>query len=298
MASFRKRNKGRKKDLKKQTEQSQKNKDQKGVFLKYFKVPDGIEEWRPKEGEHIFDVVPFNVGGNHPKLKPDTKTYFLEVYVHQNIGGKKEPIVCPYHTYGDDCPICAYINANFIDDKDEWSKIAAKRRVMYLVWVHSDVELEKKGVMLWETSHFNAESKFLDAAKNPRTGGSIVFADEDEGQSLFFEIKGKGKNQEWSAHKCIPREGDSALPDKILDKSFSLDEIVTYKTEKDFDYIDEAFSGQRTRLEGLEPKDKEDEGDKTGNDVPFEGDKESLGKKGKKDKKKSKGKKGKGKKKK
>lgn len=298
--SFRKRNKDKKKDLQKQTEKSQKNKDQKGIFLKYYKTPEGLGEWRPKEGNHIFDVVPFNAGKNHPQvvakeIKEGTLVYKVEVWVHQNIGSKKEPIVCPYNTFGRDCPICAYVNANYLP-KDEWQKVAAKRRVIYLVWVHSDAELEKKGVILWETSHHNAEKKFLDAAKNPRTGGSIIFSDVDEGQSLYFEIKGTKMNQEWSAHKCIPRDGDGTLPDKILDQmgeDFHLEDIIDLHPT--VEYIEQAFTGQRIAIgKVLDNEPSETNEDNSGDDVPFEDgeEKESLSpkkdKKDKKDKKKKK----------
>lgn len=242
------------------------------------KVPEGIEFWRCKEGEHLADIIPFEAG---PDIPVDSETnlpiteegefdYVLDLFVHLNVGGMNKPYVCPYENFGKPCPICEFIQANRIE-KEDWKKIIAKHRVVYLLWVHDTREDEKKGIQIFEASHFFMQEKIEEISKLPRGGGFENFSDPDSGKTLAWTRKGSGKdNTQYLGHRFIEREGP--IPDRILDQSFSLDSIVNM--HPDYDEMEKEFKGTLKRLKLLDLSDDEDEDDspfknhKMGDDVP------------------------------
>ena len=207
-------------------------------------VPEGVEFWKCTEGDHLVDIIPFEAGPNMPfdeKLQPISDEgdldYVLDLFVHTNIGNMNNPYVCPYENFGLPCPVCEYIKANRLE-KDIWKKLIAKHRVIYFLWVHDNRKEEKKGVQIFEASHFFMEQKIASIAKAPQGGGYTNFSCPDKGKSLAWTREGSGlENTQYLGHRFIDRE--SPIPDKILDSTFPLDTIVNmhpeYSTiEKDF----------------------------------------------------------------
>jgi len=230
--SFRDKMKKQKKTLKKRHNAPQRQST--GRYPTFFikdNIPEGISFFTSKEGEHIIDIVPFKAGPDMPLREDDDKPvtkegnldYLLDLEVHMNVGAMKKPFICPYQNFGLPCPICEYMKETKLE-KEEWSAIKTKRRVVYLVWVHDSIKDEKKGLQLFHASHFLMEEKLAEIAKIPKQGGSIEFSDYDEGMSIVWTHKGKGRDTRYIGHKLIPRE--VPIPDKILNKSFSLDDIV------------------------------------------------------------------------
>ncbi len=227
------------------------------------KVPDGVNFFSCKEGQHIVDVLPFEVGKDMPVDEagiPITEEgdfdYVLDLYVHQNVGKMKKPYVCPFENFGLPCPICEYIKANRLP-KDEWSKKRAKRRSIYLIWDRTTPENEKKGVQIFDAAHFFMEEKILEIAKLPRGGGYEVFSDPDSGKSICWTRKGSGaENTNYLGHRFIDRE--TKLPDRILDATFQLDQCInmhpTYEQiEKEFNTQENPKTEQETNDEPFEP---------------------------------------------
>jgi len=213
------------------------------IFLKD-KVPEGVEFWICKEGKHLADIIPFEAGKNMPlgeNLTPITKEgdpdYVLDLFVHTNVGNMNKPFVCPYENFGIECPICEYIKSHQLD-KEIWKKLVAKHRVVYFLWVHDNREEEKKGIQIFEASHFFMEEKIEEIANSPKDGGQEDFSNPDDGKSLAWTRKGSGmENTQYLGHRLIER--DDIIPDRILEQTFSLDDIVnmhpTYKEiEKEF----------------------------------------------------------------
>ena len=245
------------------------------IFLKD-KVPAGIEFWRCKEGDHIVDILPFEAGPDMPldeRLQPVTKegnlNYVLDLFVHTNVGSMNKPFVCPYENFGKECPICEFIKANKLE-KEDWKKLVAKHRVVYLFWVHDSVEEEKKGVQIFEAAHYFMEEKIEVIAELPRGGGFERFSDPDTGKSLAWTRKGSGMtNTDYLGHRLIERE--SPIPDKILDATFALDSIVNMHPT--YEIIKKEFRGtlKKMNLTALS-EDAEDVKDETpwdeDNEVP------------------------------
>jgi len=209
------------------------------------KIPDGINFFACKEAQHIVDILPWEAGPdmpldeqNIPVTEEGDFDYVLDLFVHQNIGKINNPYVCPYENFGKPCPICEYMKANRLEKK-EWSKIRPKRRSIYLIWNRTNPEEEKKGIQIFDAAHFFMEEKIEEIAKLPRGGGYIVFSDPDNGKSVCWTRKGSGQeNTQYLGHRFMDRE--SSIPDRILDKTFSLDQVVNMHPS--YDIIAKAFA--------------------------------------------------------
>ena len=300
--SFRDKMKKRKGGLKKR--HNEKVKDTGGgrypTIFNRDKIPEGVEFYKCKEGEHLVDIIPFMAGtdmpfdeSNRPVTSEGDLDYVLDLFVHQNFGKLNNPYVCPYENFGEPCPACEFIKGNRLD-KPIWSKLRAKRRVIYLVWDHQTNEGEKKGVQIFEAAHFFMEEKISEIAKLPKGGGSIIFSDPDDGKTLAWTRKGSGQeNTQYLGHKFIDR--DSPIPDKILDKTFAIDSII--KMHPSYDAIEKDFNDTLKKL-GLMESSSETEEDpdepfnrghdeSTGDDVPTFVDDDKPKKKKKKRKRKA-----------
>ena len=195
------------------------------------KIPDGVNFFSCKEAQHIVDILPWEVGPdmpfddqNVPVTAEGDFDYVLDLFVHQNVGKMKQPYVCPYENFNKPCPICEYMKANRLDKK-EWSKIRPKRRSIYLIWNRTTPEEEKKGVQIFDAAHFFMEEKIEEIAKLPRGGGYVVFSDPDKGKSVCWTRKGSGReNTSYLGHRFVDRE--SPIPDRILDATFALDQVI------------------------------------------------------------------------
>jgi len=233
------------------------------IFLKD-KLPEGVEFWVCKEGKHLADIIPFEAGPDMPldeKLQPITKEgdpdYVLDLFVHTNVGNMKKPFVCPYENFGKSCPICEYIKSNRLD-KEIWKKLVAKHRVVYFLWVHDNRDEEKKGIQIFEASHFFMEEKIEEIANSPKGGGQEDFSNPDDGKSLAWTRKGSGmENTQYLGHRLIER--DDIIPDRILEQAFPLDSVVhmhpTYKE------IEKEFRGTLKKLNLNSDEDEETDDD-------------------------------------
>lgn len=249
---FRDRFKNKRGSLGKQHVTQIRNKDTKSripsVIMKD-KLPAGVEVWQCKEGDHLIDILPWPAGSDmpidpssgDPVIEEGDLAYVLDIRVHQNVGSMKVPYVCPYENFGDPCPICEFIKENDLE-KEDWKAVAAKRRVFYLIWLHDSRDTEKKGLMLWEISHYSMEEKIAAIAALPKGGGAINFSDFDEGKSIAFSRKGSGANNtQYLGHRFIDRE--VRIPDALLDRVFSVDQVV--KMHPTYEEIETAFNGQK-----------------------------------------------------
>jgi hypothetical protein len=70
----------------------------------------------------------------------------------------------------------------------------------------------------------------MSACKRPRGGGIVPFAspDKEEGRSVVFEIQGSKMSQQYVGWQLFERDAD--IPEEILDKVPSLDELLDVPT--------------------------------------------------------------------
>lgn len=235
--------KAMKEELIKRTQESDERKEGEAT-LRYFK--DALDlvlaKFGPTKDEpHILDIIPFKAGDKMPdfmKLKEGKDAYYLDIYVHTNIGPGKVWIVCPSRNYGEPCPICEYIDELDKAGKEyeDYQDIYAKRRCVYNIINQSTVKDAKKGIQIWEASHKYTEKPIQAAAKNPRGGGSIPFShpDKEVGQSISFSVE-NDTYRTISGHKLIPRDYD--ITDDILDQAYKLDQIINILSYREINKI-------------------------------------------------------------
>jgi len=135
------------------------------------------------------------------------------------------------------------------------------------MWVHDTREEEKKGIQIFEASHFFMEEKIEEIAKLPRGGGYENFSDPDKGKLLAWTRKGAGKeNTQYLGHRFIERE--YPIPDRILDQSFSLDQVVNMHPS--YEELEKEFKGTLKKMKLLVGDDEDDiPFPSTGDDVPM-----------------------------
>ena len=225
------------------------------------KIPAGIGFYRVPEGQHLVDIIPFECGPDMPldengdvRFQEGDPSYVLNVWVHQNLGKNDKPYVCPYQNFGESCPACEFIKANRLE-KEDWAKLRPKQRSIYLIWGHNNREDEKKEIQVFDSSFFFMEEKLIEIARLPKDGGSIMFSDVDKGRSVAWTRKGIGAtNTSYIGHKFVDRE--SPIPDKILEKSFSLDSII--KMHPTYEEIKKDFNDTLRKMKLYEGEEGED----------------------------------------
>lgn len=253
-------------ELRKRTQESDERKEGEG-FSKYFKEDMDLlfAKFGPtKDKPHIIDIIPFRAGADMPlfmRVKEGKPAYYLDIYVHQNIGGGKKQIVCPARNYDLPCPICEYIESLVKDGKEyeDYEDIAPKRRSVYNIINMTDAKEEKKGIQIWEVSHKYGEKAIQSAAKNPRGGGSIPFSspDKDVGQSICFNVD-NDTYKTISGHKLVPRDYD--IDDDTLENAYVLDQIVKVLPYKEIKAIFNAGEedGSEDERTDKDPRDKDE----------------------------------------
>jgi len=284
-----------KSDLMQRHQEQIDNKDQGNEFPTIFDkslIPKGIGFWKAGKGDHEIDIIPFFAGNQHNRVPEGKVAYVVDLYVHTNVGPLRTPYPCSAKNFKETDPICEYISKNRLS-KEDWKKVASKRRTAYLVWVHDTPEEEKKGLQIWEVAHFFFEQHIDEIAKTPRGGGAIPFSDVEVGKSIAFSIKSTGKYNDgnteresisYSGHRFIDRQTPE-IPDHILDQIFPLDEVIMMRP--DYEEMETAFYGPSKAKKDIDPDAELDETQEeeqtefsntyTEDDIPSEGQKAPKG---------------------
>lgn len=206
------------------------------IYLKDLRNP----LWKPKNGIHIIDHIPFLSGGLDPDkgIKKGDITYRVLVYVHSKVGCTEDRVICPARTYQRPCPICEYISTQYSQSDPEkidvkyLKSLDAKKRVLYNVLIQGkDAPAD---VHIFEVSHFLYDIELSTIALNKRTGTFYPFYDPDEGMSIGFEKIGEGVNTKYKGFERIERE--APISDEILNQAAIIDlhlEVLPYKELKD-----------------------------------------------------------------
>ena len=214
------------------------------------------EFWAPKEGEeHWFDIIPYIAGPYDPDVEEGEETYCFQPYVHRGVGPNERDVICLAKTYGKKCAICEHVKKMIADeeDEDEIKALQVQRnpRAIYNVHVLDSKEEQKKGVQIFNASHFTIESHLLELANRPTRPGSTQIdpfiyypASDETGKTISFKRKNKF---EFVAH-CL-EDRDYALDKKLLKSAHTLDKCIRIPT----------YEEQLAWLHGEEPEDEKEE---------------------------------------
>jgi len=165
--------------------------------------------------------------------------YKLDIWIHKNVGIKKNTVVCLLETYGKACPICEdrerLLEENGRDYKDKKVKdLSPQRRCYYNV--EDDLDLDK-GIQILDQSHFKFEKEVYEKAiyLNP---GFTKFADLDEGYTIKFRgVKGKFDGREFIEPKDFEFIEREAYDEAVLDEVFPLDKMLNVLTYEEIEKL-------------------------------------------------------------
>lgn len=197
-----------------------------------------VTMFRPKDGSHILDIIPYDAGSKDPIVEEGEPTYTLEIWVHPFVGTDNAVYLCLQRMYNKDCPICTH-RQKLIDkgvEEDVYKKLFPKCRHLYNV-VSYDKGEEKKGVQVWDVSYHYSEKHIIPLSKRPTRGGkerTVNFPDPIDGKSITFTIEpAKTKNDYPSYVGWAFEDREYEIDDDILDAAHTLDEIVKVPKAKE-----------------------------------------------------------------
>lgn len=223
-----------------------------GNYINIFQPDAKLPFWKDAEGDHALDIIPYRSSENHPNYGPNKPVYKVEIWVHKRVGPEKGDYIC-LRNYGEDCPLCD-ARKEELESENPRKKITdalkGSQRCLYNVVVYTNNQ-EEKGVQVWEASSYLAESKFVEVAKNKRTGERIPFADPDKGKTVTFTIKGKNKNKTLTG--IVFEDRPSVIPDDILDEAFTIEDYLKKPT------FEELASVAKAVLAGIVSDDDDDQ---------------------------------------
>ena len=282
--------------LSKATQRSYDTKDSFGGGVNYLKKDAKVKLWNCNDGEHLLDVIPYVAGSHDPNVKEGEPQYVLDVWVHKGVGALQQSFICPQKNFKSRCPICEkqlQMRKSGEYSDDEVKELNAKRRTLYNVFVWDSKEEIRKGVQVWEVSHFFFEKHLAELSKRPKGGGFIIFSDPDNGKSISFKKKSKGQNMEFLGHRFEDRDEEGEITDEMLESALVLDDLIHIPTIKELQKaVEEGFAGEdeedeKPRRGKKRPKDEEEDED----DEDYSTDDDDDDEEDEKPKKKGKGKK-------
>ena len=219
-------------------------------------LKDGIPVWKCGEGKHKIDILPFTVGKKHPTLPAGSAAYKLDLFSHYGVGVNNDTYICMNKMFKKFCSICEHkseLQQSGDADADQIKKLKPSHNTLYNIICYDTPEEERKGVQVWMVNNWFMESKLMAIAED-ESGEPIQFPDPDDGKRITFTRKGTGKaNTQYLGHKLVDR--DYKISDKLLNSTFTLDEIIVIPKEED---VEQAFFGAKRESNKVE-KD-EDEG--------------------------------------
>jgi hypothetical protein len=252
------RQKAKKGALKKRVEESYSTREDSGKYKSYVSSDIPLKQWKPDEGDHFVDIIPFLAGEHNPNgYEVDTELYRVEVYAHFGIGVNENAYVCPNHTIGERCPICELQAKMKMQgaSEDDVKSLNAKRRCVYQVLVYDTPKTEAEGLMYWEASYHLTERNLNGVAKQGRAGKWIEFADPDDGKTVEFTKEGKGITMSFTGFKLTDR--DYIIDDEVLEECVALGDYIEIL---DYEELSQALEGTFVNAEEEEEEEKPSRG--------------------------------------
>jgi len=207
---------------------------------------EGVKLWRPKDGQHIIDIIPYKAGSNDPLTPKGEETYTFEFFVHRNVGPNNSMIICPAATWNKPCPVCEHrqkLRESGVAS-DEWKKLFPRGRNLYNIICYDPGE-EQKGIQIWESPSFYSEKNILAIANKPKRGGgftTVNFPDPEDGKSIGFTVEPPKSKDDFTSYlgfNFIDR--DYSIDEELLESALTLDEIVQILEYKE---IEELYYGE------------------------------------------------------
>lgn len=252
----------------------------------WFRLPEGVETWEPKEkGKFKIDVIPYETtSDNHPNEVAKGVVWYQHPFkVHHGVGADGKSIVCPT-TVGKKCPICEEISRlskNYDENEETIKSLRAQRYVAFNI-LHPD-DPDKVAIFALSVGKFyNALEKEIQESDEDDIAN--FFDVTESGKTLkvrFSEASYAGKKYlEATKIEFIDREPMDE--DEIFSKVVNLDEmfvVMEYdklnalflQTEEEVhDEEEEEEPAPKSKAKAKLKKDEEEDEDEEEDDIPFD----------------------------
>src|SRR5574344_155298 len=214
----------------------------KAGVMNWGKVDGDVQFFTPAEGRNRINIIPYTIKTkNHPLVKKGEfevgdSDYVMDVFVHRGVGPSEASVLCLKQTYGKPCPICEQSALLRKQGKeDEASALKPSRRVFYNVQDMKNPDVLK----VFEASHYLFEKELIDEARDDNEGGFVDFADPETGKEIKFRCSKVSRGGfEFNEFKSFSFEDrDENIPDELLEKAISFDEIMNVPTYEEVEKI-------------------------------------------------------------
>lgn len=223
----------------------------------WFRLPEGVETWEPKEkGKFKIDVIPYETtSDNHPNEVAKGVVWYQHPFkVHHGVGADGKSIVCPT-TVGKKCPICEEISRlskNYDENEETIKSLRAQRYVAFNI-LHPD-DPDKVAIFALSVGKFyNALEKEIQESDEDDIAN--FFDVTESGKTLkvrFSEASYAGKKYlEATKIEFIDREPMDE--DEIFSKVVNLDEMFVVM---EYDKLNALFLQTEDEAEEEEEKSK------------------------------------------
>jgi len=246
----------RREKLRNRQKQAIDTKDQKGLGRKSVldwnrftgKKPMSYKETCGVKELNVIDFLPFVVtqewyktlrtfSGLTTNLDVGDWDYKLELPIHRNVGENNDHIICPRLAFGQKCPRCDDMFAEYEkDDPDKKVTDALKPswRCWYNVYDYSEENNPDGIISVWEdVSYYLFEKEILNAADEGEE--TVLYSDIEMGKTV--EIKGKekklGKNPFIEAGNVEFKDRDP-YDENIIEDTVSFDALVKFVPYDEF----------------------------------------------------------------
>jgi len=240
----------RREALRKRTQSGVSERGQKGLgrksVLDYSKAGDlKLVRYQAKSGKetNYIDILPFeiteswykklrSVSGSIIGLDVGFTDYKLEIPVHRNVGENNDIFLCLNKAFGQKCPICEEMYAEYNKDEGEQDtkKIQALKpswRCFYNVYDYDG----EAPIALWEDVSYYLFEEMLQEAMESEEEGIVTFSDPEMGSSIEFKGREKklGKNAFVETHSITFKKRES-YSENIATQTFPLDKMLVIPT--------------------------------------------------------------------
>ena len=232
----------------KQRLRDENNRKDGGYYSVLFKKDVSIPFMKCGEGYHTVDILDYIAGENDPL--PGKLAWVFEFYIYNKVGAGQGPILSLAKTFGLPDPI-AEERAKKIRDGEDPKKLKAldppAARALFNVICADSLEEEKKGVQVFHTSSYLFTDYVREMAKGTIRPGMegidaiIDFCDPKYGKSIKWKREGKEDTTKFILHQFIDRPANFEIPQTLLDKVFTLDELLHIPT---YDELCEYYWGK------------------------------------------------------
>ncbi|MFA6780398.1 MAG: hypothetical protein WCU80_11565 [Paludibacteraceae bacterium] len=195
----------------------------------WFRLPDGVELWEPKEkGKYLIDILPYETTSKcHPnEIDAGVVWYQYPFKVHHGMGASNKSVICPT-SVGQKCPVCeeiARLSKEYDKNEDTIKSLRPQRYVAFNILNPDD----KDQVVIFAMSvgkFYNALEKELQESDDEDIANFFDVTDSGKTLKVRFSEESYAGKKFLTASKIEFVDRDEMDEDEIFSKVVCLDEM-------------------------------------------------------------------------